>query len=164
MNSSRRFFVRAAGMFGLAALTPGVMSSIAFGQNSGGPGAKATPTQRPPGSPSSDPFAGLTSSRFYSNIGSNFRFSRPTSTGGAVIDMKLIGVESLRPSVGTGGNGGLKECFALKFEGPFRTRYRQSMFNVDHSELGKFQVFIVPTGVMSRWGWTYIATVNRIKP
>ncbi|HLG15593.1 MAG TPA: hypothetical protein VJH03_13995 [Blastocatellia bacterium] len=166
MQLSRRFFVRAAGMSGLAAIVPAVLNSAAFGQNSTKPGAKTPPppAPKPPASPSApaDPFATLSSSVFYQQIGSNFIFRRSTSS--TFIDMKLIAVETLRPTEGAGGNAPLKECFALVFEGPARSRYRQSTFNVEHGTLGKFQIFVVPTGAMSRWGWTYVATINRIKP
>jgi hypothetical protein len=157
MNASRRIFLRASSLAGVATAITATFPRIAFGRQKHN--GKPTSYQLPEEALTATLFA-LSRANFYGNLNTRFTF---LTSGRSGIQMSLIAVDDLKPLYGKGRPVG-KECFALTFQGPFGTPLRANSYTVQHSSLGSFDMFIVPTGEATPNGYTYEANFNRLYP
>ena len=95
----------------------------------------------------------LTKDVFSQNLNSDFKFCEKTSP--TTIDAKLVEVTEGRSSE-------QQEQFSLLFVGPEKPVLSQQIFGVEHSEMGSFDLFLVPVGVDDR-GMLYEAVFNRLR-
>jgi hypothetical protein len=70
------------------------------------------------------------------------------------LKLQLVGVEDL-----TRRFGGQRPSFAATFRGPMNPWARQHTYEVENARLGRFHLFIVPTGPDAR-GMLYEATFS----
>lgn len=161
MNLSRRSFLQTGSKFGLAALVAGGISSIAFGQETSsrllGTGL-GTPV---PKGTLDDPLYNITRAMFAENLKSKFTFRLGEVT---LTDMTLIEVNDLNPAFAKNDGTSSRDCFSLVFKGPRRLPLRQDTFEVEHSKLGTFRLFIVPGERNTSAGMRYRAIINRVYP
>jgi hypothetical protein len=81
----------------------------------------------------------------------------------AELEMELVevtekgGVESQRPSAAT-----RQERFSVVFRGPRDKLLQQGMYQMQHDQLGGFDLFLVPVG-RDRDGVYYEAVFNRLR-
>ena len=155
MNVSRRSFIRASSLAGLAAAFSTALPRFAFGQQRKGPAVFSLPKEV-----LSDPLYNLSRANFYSNIGSTFTFSSPSAGN---VSLRLIEVADLKPLYGKGRPAG-KECFSLLFQGAANRPLSQGTYSIRQSKLGLFKLFIVPTDEPTPLGPTYEANINRLYP
>jgi uncharacterized protein DUF6916 len=159
MFYSRRWVLKTGSIAGLAALVPG---GKVFGQQKGGPptsggkdGALA---------PVTDTLSKLSRSSFEGHVGETFKFSRVTISP---LDMQLTAVEDCRSKTSsarerTAESEGAGECFALVFQGSFGPILKQNTYTIDHPALGNFQLLIAHDGTQGRYGFNYVAIINRM--
>ena len=157
MNASRRIFLRASSLAGVATAIAATFPQIAFGRQKHN--GKPVTYQLPEEALTATLFA-LSRANFYGNISTKFTFM---TAARASIQMTLIAVDDLKPLYGKGRPAG-KECFSLTFQGPFGTPLHSNTYTVQHSSLGSFDMFIVPTGEATPNGYTYEASFNRLYP
>lgn len=102
-----------------------------------------------------DGLSRLSWSSFYPFQYTDFTFGH----GGNAVSLKLIGMKDTKPEGMRVGKG--QECFVLRFQGPFDRPLPQGTYEVNHFNLGDFDLFITDGGRVKR-DQTYIAVVNRI--
>lgn len=153
MGLSRRFFLKQGGMLGVAALIPGALSTITFGQSEGGASFKAL----------SKNLAHLKMIDFHEQVTTDFRFAVKGLDGASSKWMKvqLVAVDDLRESPDPRDDEKGIEHFALQFRGPGNLALSQGTYSVKHDTLGKFKLFIVPSGEGSS-SLNYMAIFNRL--
>lgn len=145
MSISRRIFMKvgtAAAIVAGLSLKPSV---IAFAQEVSD--SLGAPTQN-------DPLSFYTQSTFLQYVNSVFRLRGLTT-----VDVTLTRVEDTLPAK-TGKAGG-RESFVLHFRGG-STELPQNTYTVEHSALGTFSLFLVPTGPDENGAQGYVATINRL--
>lgn len=98
--------------------------------------------------------ADYTKATFAAHINSTFRIQARTAKP---VDVKLIEVKTVGPIPDQAKSG--KECFALLFSG--QPRLRQDIYTIEHAELGKFGLLLVPVG-KDKKGSYYEAVINRL--
>lgn len=155
MNVSRRSFVRASSFAGIAAAVAASFPRLALGQLNTARG----PIVRLPKEVLASPLYNLSRLNFYSNIGSTFTFAHPAH---GKVALRLIEVVDLKPLYGK-DRPASKECFSLTFQGPFGMPLEQDTYTVQ-SNLGSFELFIVPTDEQHPRGLIYEANINRLYP
>lgn len=97
----------------------------------------------------------LDSESFSRCLNTNFRM-RSGKTGS--ISVRLVEVNHW-PGSKAGKTG--KECFSVVFLGAGAKRLRQETYTIEHDSLGKFPLFVVPSGKNKR-GFYYEAVINRL--
>jgi hypothetical protein len=161
MNLSRRSFLQTGSKFGLAALVAGKISSIAFGQETSSQMLGTGIGNPVPREALGDPLYNITRAMFTENLKSKFTFRLGEVT---LTDMTLIEVNELNPDFAKNDGTRSRDCFSLVFKGPSRLPLRQGTFEVEHSKLGRFQLFIVPGEKNTQAGMRYGAIINRVYP
>jgi hypothetical protein len=147
MSITRRKFLKAGT---LLALSLGAPLNIVFGQQKGGDGNPFDAQDMP-----ADPLAHYTRSAFASYQNSIFRLY----TGYSIIEVALAEVKDLAPDAAAAATG--KECFSLLFRGGI-TALPQNTYSLDHPALGKFQLFLVPSGPDANGAQSFVAIMNRL--
>ncbi len=99
-----------------------------------------------------DPLAYYSKATFVSYLNSVFQIQ----TASGAVDATLVSVTDMPAP-----NGG--ECFSLLFVGG-SSALAQNTYNVVHSALGTFQLFLVPAGADSNGAQQCRATINRLPP
>jgi hypothetical protein len=148
MSISRRGFLRAGSIFGVAAIIPTGINNIAFADS------VADGTLSAQGNKLSK----ITLERFASQVNTNFRF-RIKKVGW--VDFSLIEAKDLKPVFAQGSADDETECFYLLFQGPAELPLTQETYTVKHPDLGKFQMFVVPADA-DNGGPKYEAQFNRL--
>jgi len=97
-----------------------------------------------------DPLANYTKATFVYYLNSIFKLR----SGYTTIEVTLTKVDDLAAA-----RGG--ECFSLLFRGG-GTALRQGTYRIEHAALGKFALFLVPTGTDDNGAQGYLATINRL--
>lgn len=88
---------------------------------------------------------------FLAQMGTEFAFQLQPPT---VVGLELIEVSELKKSK-------RQERFSLVFRGPLAMPMGQGRYEVEHAELGTFELFIVPIARDER-GFSYEAVFNRL--
>jgi uncharacterized protein DUF6916 len=143
MTDSRRRFLKAgmlAAVFAAAPLKNVLAGSLSRGVFTGAPALDED----------DDPLANYTKATFVSYLNSIFQLQ----TGSGAVAVTLLAVEDMEAP--TGG-----ECFSLLFRGGSQA-LAQNTYTLEHSALGTFQLFLVPTGADSNGAQGYLATINRV--
>lgn len=156
MNASRRSFLRASSLAGIAAATAASFPRLAFGK----PKAARLAGFALPAEVYSCSLYNLSRVNFHSQIGTTFAVSQENSGRHR---LRLVEVADLRPMWGK-DRPASKECFALTFVGPVSAPLSQGTYSLMHSKLGPFQLFIVPTDEIDPRGLIYEANINRLFP
>ena len=159
MHFSRRSFLQTGGKFGFAAFVAGGLGSIAFGQQKavglgtgiGGVVPRAT---------LKDPLYNISRAMFKESLRTPFE----VSLGGVKITtMTLIEVNEHAPAFANNDGTTSRDCYSLVFTAPSNRALGQNTYTINHSTLGKFQLFIVQgkqKGSQIRYG----ALINRVFP
>lgn len=154
MNLTRRGFLYAGGMVGLAALLQGSVSPLALGLGHKKRGIGTVIPQQA----LNNPLYLMTRAMFTENLKTKFAIS----LGGVKLGyMVLIGVNNLNPSYVRSDPTSSRECFSIVFQGPRGLNLRQETYTLDHGKMGKFQLLIVP---QDRSSQHYEAIINRVYP
>ena len=143
MTDSRRRFLKAGMLAAVFAAAP-LKNVLARSLNSNAfPGAAAPDED-------DDPLANYTKATFVSYLNSIFQLQ----TGSGSVAVTLLQVEDMEaPEDG--------ECFSLLFRGGSQA-LPQNTYTMEHSALGTFKLFLVPTGADSNGAQGYLATINRV--
>lgn len=160
MKLSRRSFLETGSKLGLAAAFSGGFSAIAFGQTSSqslGSGVGATI----PKEILEDTLYKITRTMFADNLRTKFTLSL---NGVKLTDVTLVEVIDLNPPFVRGDGTDPRECFSVVFEGPRTLPLRQNTYTLEHSELGTFQLVLVPGDLSRRPRLHYGAVINRVYP
>lgn len=163
MQITRRAFLRAGSMVGLASLFASASSSRAFGQQEQN-GTKDLGTGigfRIPKSAASDPLAHIPMDTFRKCVGDTFQFS--TNTSKKVMPLSLWAVNDLNPPSLYNAGTSTNSCFGLVFNAPSAPLLTQGTYAVQHATLGKFNLFIVPAAG-TVYNQHYEAIINRVFP
>lgn len=153
MNTSRRNFLRASSLAGVAAAIAASLPKVAKGRTR--PAAAILPEEV-----YATPLYNLSHNNFTNHIGTLFTFEHPTKGN---VALRLVDVADLKPLYGKHRPSG-KESFALTFIGPLNQKFRQGTYKVTDSKLGPFELFIVPSHEKSPRGRLYEANINRLYP
>ena len=157
MSVSRRKFLKAGAIAGACATLPLSAVEVLAGQQRGG---------RLPGSQFPDKKllelpTDLTMERFAAQLHTPFRVQLGVSNA---IELELIQVAEVRPtSRAVSLDTSRQESFSVIFRGPRETPLGQDTYHIEHSEMGKFDLFIVP-GSEGGDGKHYEAAFNRLRP
>ena len=103
-----------------------------------------------------DALAGLRMDQFLAYVNTDFKFGQ----GANAVTLRLADLEDMRPLNGRARKLG-QESFVLKFTGPGRAPLTQGTYEVEHFNLGTFQLFITEGGKVGRLN-TYFAVINRV--
>jgi len=100
----------------------------------------------------------LTFARFSEVLNTPFQVRLdPTRT----LELRLVEASALRPPL-QGGAGGQKfESFSIVFEGPEDPMLPQATYCLEHEQMGRFDLFMVPIGKEKQF-IRYQALFNRI--
>jgi len=96
----------------------------------------------------------FTKATFAAQLNTTFRIQSKIAKP---VDVKLIEVKDVGPIPDQRKSG--KECFSLLFAG--QPRMRQDTYTIDHAELGRFTLLLVPVG-KDKKGSYYEAVINRL--
>lgn len=159
MNSSRRSFLQSGTKLGLAALVTARLGSVAFGQQtSKGLGSGIGPTV--PKGILTDTLYNITRAMFTTTLKTKFG----VSLGGvSITQMTLIEVNDQNPPFARNSGTTSRDCYQLVFTAPSNRPLGQNTYSIDHSKLGKFQLFMVQ-GAKSGSEIRYGALINRVFP
>jgi hypothetical protein len=156
MTVSRRNFMRAGTMIALSAALPLSLATFAVGQ-------QRRPAPKVPDHLASLPAASQKNPLYYFNrqtfapyVNSIFKVNSELLAEIVLIEVKETPLVTDKRSnrIPTGEN------FTLTFRGPNRTRFEQNTYTVEHAALGKFELFLVPTGLPAA-EQLYVAVINR---
>ena len=103
-----------------------------------------------------DALARLTWDSFYPFIYTDFTFGR----GYNAVSLKLVAMTDSQP-VGRKRKNASQENFVMKFQGPYNQLLEQGTYQVNHFNLGDFDLFITNGGRVRREQY-YIAVINRV--
>jgi Domain of unknown function (DUF6916) len=156
MNTSRRSFLRASSFAGIAAAIAALLPQLAFGKLK----TSRTGYWSLPKDVYDSPLYNLSHRNFYSQIGTVFAVQQATRIKHG---LRLVEVADLRPMWGK-DRPESKECFSLTFVGSASRPLQQGTYSLLHSELGPFDLFIVPTDEKDPRGLVYEANINRLFP
>ena len=147
MSGSRRKFLKAGMLAALFAAVPlkSVLSQ-SWKDRDGNPNEGNSP-----GVQNNDPLASYSKAAFVSYLNSIFQLH----TGFSVVAVTLLKVDDMMAAKGG-------ECFSLLFRGGGGSALPQNTYTVDHPSLGRFQLFLVPTGPDDNGAQGYLATINRL--
>jgi len=97
----------------------------------------------------------LTEAEFLKHVGSKFRLQ----LGPQVLDLELVEAKGYLsgPNEQTG-----MERFSVFFDGPGAARLPQALYALEHEQMGKFEIFLVPISQNER-GFRYEAVFNYFK-
>ena len=160
MKLSRRRFLETGGKLSLAVAFSSGFSAIAFGQTSSsrlGSGLGATV----PKEALEDTLYQITRAMFTDNFRSRFTLSLK---GVKLTDVTLIEVNDLNPPSFKSDGTNPRECFSVVFEGPRTLPLAQNTYTLEHSELGTFQLLLVPGDPGRGPRLHYGAVINRLYP
>ena len=138
MSSSRREFLKRGSLMALLAGVPLSFSEIASGMGTTTLAA-----------------AGLNLESFESQLGTSFLINQEA----AKVKVKLVHVTNFASAKQTDAG---KEGFSLLFRGPKETTLKQGTYLIEHVELGKFSLLVVPVGTKDTRAPHYEAVVNRL--
>jgi len=145
----------------LAAIFLGQISSIVLGQKKPSQPLDLGLGATIPKEVFSDTLYNITRVMFAENLRTKFTFS----LGGVKLtDVTLIEVNDLNPPFVKGNGTTSRECFSVVFQGPRSLPLRQNTYTVEHSRLGRFQLFVVPGDPGKGSGLHYGALINRVYP
>jgi hypothetical protein len=147
MSISRRKFLRSGTFVAIAAVIPATVLAQSRKERDGNPFDQQVAQP--------DPLSYYNKAAFTSYLNSIFR----VSTGYSVVEVALIRVKDL-PAGGPAAPAG-SESFSLLFAGGSK-EFEQGTYKIEHSSLGSFQMFLVPSGADQYGAQTYLATINRI--
>lgn len=156
MSVSRRNFLRTGTMIAVSAALPLSLATFAAGQ-------QRRPVSRVPDHLASLPAASRQNPLYYYNqqtfapyVNSIFKVNSLEGAEIVLVEVKEtpLFVNKRSKRIPTGEN------FTLTFRGPERTRFAQNTYTVEHAALGKFELFLVPTGLPSS-EQLYVAVINR---
>jgi hypothetical protein len=157
MSVSRRKFLRAGTMIALSATLPLSLATFAAGQKQRKDVSKI-PDQLSslPAASQKNPLFYFTRQTFVPYVNSIFKVNSELLAEIVLIEVKEtpLVVDKRSTRIPTGEN------FTLTFRGPNRTRFEQNTYTVEHAALGKFELFLVPTGLPSS-EQLYVAVINR---
>lgn len=157
MAVSRRRFVQVGSMFGLVTL---FTKDIALGQQAGAP-LKTGVGYAIPKEVYSDPLFYMTRQDFAAHLKTAFKVSLGRVQ---LVTMTLVATEDHNPSfVNTKGTSN-RECFALTFSGPSSLPLGQNTYTMEHQQIGRFQLLIVPGTKQGAPSILYTAIINRVSP
>lgn len=145
MNISRRKFLAAAPVVAGAVLQ---LQGTALGQ-------RGSTTKLSAELPDADALSRLEWDSFYPFINTEFNFG----TGGKAASLTLISMKDTGPEGSAKGTA--PKCFVMKFQGPYYQPLAEKTYNVNHFNLGDFDLFITDGGRAGRVQ-TYNAVINRI--
>lgn len=156
MSPSRRNFLRAGTMIALSATLPLSLATLAAGQ-------QRRPVSRIPDHLAALPAESRRNPLYYFNqqtfapyVNSIFKVNSDQLAEIVLVEVKetplVVNKRANRIPVG--------ENFTLTFRGPERTRFPQNTYTVEHAALGKFELFLVPTGLPDS-EQVYVAVINR---
>ncbi|HEX9961143.1 MAG TPA: twin-arginine translocation signal domain-containing protein [Pyrinomonadaceae bacterium] len=148
MTITRRGFIRNLGAVAVAAVSLNSTSRI-FGQASRTDELFAVPPES-----FSDPLNYLTRAHFEPFIDTFVR----VETGEKRIRLKLVEALELKRAVNE-SRSYKGESFSLLFEDTGKFRLAQDVYQIEHADLGKFSLLLVPTGLK---GIHYEAIINRL--
>jgi len=146
MNITRRKFLEAASLTigGVLALKGGVA-----GQRMDRGGLFAIPDL------TGDALSQLTWDSFLPFVNTDFTFGE----GRNAVSLRLVDIKDARPTGRRYSKG--QENFTLKFQGPFDRPLTDKTYQVNHFNLGDFEMFITNGGRVKRNQY-YVAVFNRI--
>ena len=95
---------------------------------------------------------------FSPHLGDQFEIS---SADGQSLKVKLIEVTDRSPCINKDDGAVRQECFSLLFQGSLDQPLTQSTYSFKHSQMGTFDLFIVPVG-KDKTAMQYEAVINRL--
>jgi hypothetical protein len=81
--------------------------------------------------------------QFSGRVGQTFRIGADGVPG---ISAELVEATEGAEAGGTGPDGQARQQFALVFRGPLEPALPQATYAVEHDELGRLEIFLVPIG------------------
>ena len=78
------------------------------------------------------------------SVGQAFRLEAPD--GGDSFQLELTGARTIEPDAPAVEADGHRSPFALDFRGPSEPILPQSIYRLEHDEVGPLEIFIVPVG------------------
>ena len=81
--------------------------------------------------------------QFSGRVGQTFHMG---ADGGPSISAELVEATEGAEAGGTGPDGQSRKQFALVFRGPLEPVLPQATYAVEHDELGRLEIFLVPIG------------------
>jgi Domain of unknown function (DUF6916) len=81
--------------------------------------------------------------QFSGRVGQTFQIG---TDGGPSISAELVEATEGAEAGGTGPDGQARQQFALVFRGPAEPVLPQATYAVEHDELGRLEIFLVPIG------------------
>jgi len=139
MSSSRREFLKRGTFVALAAGAPLGLAEKAFGL----------------GTTKSVAGLKLNLESFEDQLGTNFSIKHETSS----VNMRLVRVTNFASQKQTEAG---KEGFSLLFRGPNQTTLKQDTYVIEHEQLGRFSLLVVPVGTKDTRAPHYEAVINRL--
>ena len=85
----------------------------------------------------------LTHDDFAGRVGDRFALSVPD---GSSLAVELVEVTESAELGGVGPDGQVRHQFSLVFRGPPEPAMAQSIYQLDHEDLGELELFLVPIG------------------
>jgi uncharacterized protein DUF6916 len=140
MPTSRRSFLKSGTMIALGAGVPAALAKTVLG------------TER--GLTLANNLLKLKKSDFEALVNSKFRVHTATRS----VDLTLATVTDLKRPVSKRN----EEGFSLLFDGPTALRLRQETYLIEHKDLGKFRLLIVPVVSRKKRTHRYEIIINRI--
>lgn len=157
MAISRRQFVKAGTMVGLSAALPLSAVGTAFGQQR----KLEQPASDAPEKKDLDVTQTLTKALFAAHLNTKFQIRVGVLEP---VEIELIKVSDVLPSSSTVSlETSRQDCFSVVFRGPRERSLSQNTYHVAHSEIGRFDLFIVPAGEDEN-GKRYEAIFNHLRP
>lgn len=158
MNISRRKFMK-AGI--LVAACAGLPLKVQWANAQKGGDKRSVTSSVPQVSPQKpvDLLGYFNKSTFTPYVGTEFRVHLSSSK---VRRIKLVEVKDYVDSSGQKAARGGEESFSLFFTAPSWRTFPQNTYEVEHPALGKFQLFLVPTGMRSGGEQFFEAAFNRL--
>lgn len=98
----------------------------------------------------------VTVSVFAESLGTAFRIHADSNRA---VQVELIEATALKFQPVAQGASPTRQPFSVVFRGPFEPTLPQKIYTLEHSELGRFELFLVPVGPDSK-GMCYEAIFN----
>jgi TAT (twin-arginine translocation) pathway signal sequence len=143
MNISRRRFMKAGMMVAATALVPLGFAKRAVAQQAKGSGPKPSSSGKPLSKDHLGQVFNYNKSSFTPYVNTEFRVYSKSSKAAAVTLTKIEDFPNSQEALEAFEG----ECFSLQFAGPANKRFGQQTYEVEHSSLGKFHLFLVPVGM-----------------
>lgn len=154
MKMHRRNFIQT---LGITALALGFLNPVkdVFGQKGNILGSLEGGLFPIPPESLNDPLTYLTSRHFEPFVNTVVRVKKSESR---TIELELIEVKQLNHEVND-KRGFYGESFSLLFQNAGKTKLPQGTYEIEHDALGRFSLFLVPTGLR---GIRYEAIINHV--